>query len=175
MADNRSSSFASLTIGEKPMAHIVIIGAGLGGLPTAYELRHLLPKQHRITLISDKPEFTFIPSLPWIAFDLKPLEKIQLNIEKLLKNRGIDWLLGQVETLNPHAKQVTVGEKTIEYNYAVIATGASLKLDAIPGLGPEGGYTHSICNPYHAVLAREAWKKFRAKSRSISGGSIARG
>ena len=25
------------------MAHVVVIGAGLGGLPTAYELRQLLP------------------------------------------------------------------------------------------------------------------------------------
>lgn len=35
------------------MAHIVIVGAGLGGLPTAYELRHILPKQHQVTVISE--------------------------------------------------------------------------------------------------------------------------
>jgi sulfide:quinone oxidoreductase len=151
------------------MADIVIVGAGLGGLPTAYELRHLLPKQHRITLISDKPEFTFIPSLPWIAFDLKPLENIQLDLEKLLKNRGIDWILGQVASLNPHAKQITVKEKAIGYDYVVIATGASLKLDAIAGLGD---YTHSICNPHHAVLAREAWKEFEQNPGALVVGAV---
>ena len=154
------------------MAHIVIIGAGLGGLPTAYELRHLLPKQHRITLISDQPEFTFIPSLPWVAFDLTPLEKIQLNVEKLVKNRGIDWVLGQVAVLNPHAKQITVGEKAIDYDYAVIATGASLELDAVSGLGPEGGYTHSICNPHHAVLAQKAWKEFEQNPGALVVGAV---
>lgn len=46
------------------MARIVVIGAGLGGLPAAYELRHLLPRQHQVTLISDRPKFTFVPSLP---------------------------------------------------------------------------------------------------------------
>jgi sulfide:quinone oxidoreductase len=45
------------------MGNIAIIGAGLGGLPTAYELWHLLPSQHTITLISEQPKFTFIPGL----------------------------------------------------------------------------------------------------------------
>ncbi len=38
------------------MAHVTVIGAGLGGLPAAYELRHLLPPEHQVTLISDKSE-----------------------------------------------------------------------------------------------------------------------
>jgi putative transposase len=42
------------------MAHVVVVGAGLGGLPTAYKLRHMLPREHRVTLISDRPKFTFI-------------------------------------------------------------------------------------------------------------------
>jgi sulfide:quinone oxidoreductase len=41
------------------MAHIVVIGAGLGGIPTAYELRHLLSHSHAITAISAVPDFTF--------------------------------------------------------------------------------------------------------------------
>jgi sulfide:quinone oxidoreductase len=43
------------------MAHIVIVGAGLGGLPTAYELRHILPKQHQVTVISETPYFSLTP------------------------------------------------------------------------------------------------------------------
>lgn len=154
------------------MARVVVIGAGLGGLPTAYELRHLLPKEHQISLISDKPEFTFIPSLPHVAFGLTSLEKVQLKVEKLVKNRAIDWVLGQVAALNPYAKQITVGDKTIDYDYVAIATGASLNLDAIPGLGPEGGYTHSVCNPHHALLAQEAWKKFEQNPGALVVGAV---
>ena len=41
------------------MAHVVVIGAGIGGMPAAYELRELLPKPHavsaaRVSLPSDK-------------------------------------------------------------------------------------------------------------------------
>jgi sulfide:quinone oxidoreductase len=60
------------------MAHIVIVGAGLGGLPTAYELRHILPRQHQITVISESPHFTFIPSLPWVQ--IKPPEETPLPL-----------------------------------------------------------------------------------------------
>lgn len=142
------------------MVHVVVIGAGIGGLPTAYELRGLLPKFHRITLISDNPKFTFIPSLPWVAFDLTPLENIQIDIENLLWRCGIDWVEGKVTNLDPHLQTLYVAGKIINYDYVVIATGASLALDAVPGLGPEQGYTQSVCNPHHTLLAREKWRKF---------------
>jgi len=123
------------------MAHIVVIGAGLGGLPTAYELRHLLPRQHTVTLISDSPKFTFIPSLPWVALDLISLDRIQQPIEAVVTGQGIQWIEGLVTKLDPIAQQLLVGQRQINYDYVVIATGANLALDAVPGLGPENGYT----------------------------------
>ncbi|WP_421656580.1 hypothetical protein [Leptothermofonsia sp. ETS-13] len=71
------------------MADIVVIGAGLGGLPTAYELRHLLPQPHQVTVISDASTFTFIPSLPWVALGLTALESIQIPLEPQLTSRKI--------------------------------------------------------------------------------------
>ena len=49
------------------MAHIVIMGAGIGGMPAAYELRALLPKEHRITVVNATDTFQFTPSNPWVA------------------------------------------------------------------------------------------------------------
>ena len=34
------------------MAHIIIMGAGIGGMPAAYELRAKLASEHRITVVS---------------------------------------------------------------------------------------------------------------------------
>lgn len=143
------------------MAHVVVVGAGLGGLPTAYQLRHLLPKKHRVTLISDKPKFTFIPGLIRVALDLNSLDRIQLELENLVKHRGIELICGSVTALDPRARQLTVeGNQTIDYDYVAIATGASFAFDEVPGLGPHGGYTHSVCSPDHALAAREAWLEF---------------
>lgn len=154
------------------MAHIVVIGAGIGGLPTAYELRHLLPQQHRITLIANTPKFTFIPSLPWVALDLTPLAQIQLDIDQLLTGRGIDWVMGSITNIDPHRQQLTVRETAIAYDYAVIATGAELALDVVPGLGAIDGYTQSVCNPHHALMAREAWVQFMENPGALVVGAV---
>ncbi len=143
------------------MANVVVIGAGLGGLPTAYELRHLLPQHHTVTLISDQPQFTFIPGLVRVALNLNSLDRIQLNLSQLARRHGIQWISGKVTALAPDAKRITVaGETTVDYDYVAIATGASLAFDLVPGLGPHGGYTQSICTPEHALSARDAWLKF---------------
>jgi sulfide:quinone oxidoreductase len=154
------------------MAHIIVIGGGLGGLPTAYELRHLLPAQHSITLIADRPHFTFIPGLIQVALGLKPLKHIQLNLAQLLKRNNINWIPGQVTNLNPTAKQLTVGDQIINYDYLAIATGASLACDEIPGLGVESGYTHSVCTPNHALKALEAWKQFLKNPQDLVVGAM---
>jgi sulfide:quinone oxidoreductase len=49
------------------MTKIVVVGAGIGGIPAAYELRDLLGRHADITVISDHPYFQFVPSNPWVA------------------------------------------------------------------------------------------------------------
>lgn len=144
------------------MANIVVIGAGLGGLPAAYELRHLLHQKHTVTLVSEKPEFTFIPGLIQVALDLKPLHHIQLDLATLAQRHGLNWVSGKVTALDPKHRTLTVEgqDEPLEYDYLLIATGASLDLEAIPGLGPHGRYTQSVCTPAHALDARQAWLEF---------------
>ena len=49
------------------MAHIVIIGAGLGGMPMAYEMREAARPTDRVTVVANTPKFHFVPSNPWVA------------------------------------------------------------------------------------------------------------
>jgi sulfide:quinone oxidoreductase len=157
------------------MARVVVIGAGLGGLPAAYELRHVLPREHKITLISNQPKFTFVPSLPWVALGLKSLDSIQLDLATTVIKHDIEFIHAAVTAIDPKLRQIKMdeiapqrqSERTLDYDYAVIATGPELALDALKGLGPEGGYTQSICNPHHALLADEAWQKFLANPGPI--------
>jgi sulfide:quinone oxidoreductase len=142
------------------MANIVVVGAGLGGLPAVYELRHLLPKEHRVFLISEHPEFTFIPGLIRVALNLNPLEEIQLDLAKTVTPKGIEFIHGMVTELDPENRVIKAGEQRIDYDYLAIATGASLAFDVIPGLGPHGGYTQSVCTASHALQAREEWLKY---------------
>lgn len=155
------------------MANVVVIGGGLGGLPTAYELRHYLPREHAVTLISERPEFTFIPGLIRVALNLNPLEDIQLDLSQLTKRHGIEWVLGKVTALDRAKQEITVEkDKKINYDYLAIATGASLAFDEIPGLGPHGGYTQSVCTPDHALQARSAWLEFLENPGSLVVGAM---
>ncbi|HOU65912.1 MAG TPA: FAD-dependent oxidoreductase, partial [Thermomonas sp.] len=49
------------------MARIVVVGAGLGGMSAAYELRETLGKGHEVTLVGKGGMFGFNPSNPWLA------------------------------------------------------------------------------------------------------------
>lgn len=41
------------------MANIVVLGAGLGGMPAAYELREALERKHHVTMINELDYFRF--------------------------------------------------------------------------------------------------------------------
>ena len=50
------------------MAHIVVLGAGLGGSIMAYEMHeHLRRKKDSLTVINRGPVYNFVPSNPWVA------------------------------------------------------------------------------------------------------------
>jgi sulfide:quinone oxidoreductase len=131
-----------------------------------------LPSTHQVTLISNTPKFTFIPSLPWVALDLMPLDQIQIDLPSIVAKQGITWVPGAVTQIDPIAHQVWVADEVITYDYVVIATGADLALDAVPGLGPEQGYTQSVCNPHHAELAHAAWLQFLATPGELVVGAV---
>ncbi|MCP4686841.1 MAG: NAD(P)/FAD-dependent oxidoreductase, partial [Desulfobacterales bacterium] len=154
------------------MAHIVVIGGGIGGLPTAFELRRLLPSRHRITLISNSPRFTFIPSLPWVALGLTPLEKIQADVAKILERREIRWIHDAVVKIDPFRREILLGSGAVVYDMVVAATGVSLDMDATPGLGPDKGYTQSVCTPPHALKALDAWKRFMRNPGPLVVGAV---
>ncbi|MEO1522341.1 MAG: FAD/NAD(P)-binding oxidoreductase, partial [Cyanobacteria bacterium J06633_2] len=86
---------------------------------------------------------------------------IQLDLTVLAHRHDLNLILGSVTALNPETQCITVSDgRTIVYDYVLIATGASLAFEQIPGLGPHNGYTQSVCTPAHAMEARESWLQF---------------
>ncbi|AHB87510.1 sulfide quinone reductase Sqr [Thermosynechococcus sp. NK55a] len=139
------------------MARVVVLGAGIGGLPTAYELKHRFGDRHEVILVSDVDRFTFIPGLVAVALGYNSLEHLQVPLERVSRRHRLRWVQGKVQRLAPEEKKIYLPEQTLDYDYLVIATGAELALDTIPGLGI---YSHSVCTPAHAVAAQRAWQEF---------------
>src|SRR5689334_22693364 len=121
------------------MAHIIVVGAGVGGVPCAYELRKKLGKNHRVTLVGSSPYFEFTPSNPWIAVGWRKCEKTRVAMREPLDSKGIQWHDEPVETIDPVGSTLRLRSGTLlDYDYLVIATGPKLAFDEVPGLGPAG-------------------------------------
>lgn len=154
------------------MAKIIIIGAGLGGMPMAFEMKDLANKEDEVTVVSDKPYFHFVPSNPWVAVDWRKREDIVVDLAKPLNKREINLVVGTVVGIQPEKNSITLDSgDTLDYDHLIIATGPRLAFEEIPGLGPEG-FTQSICHVDHAEKAKEAWLKFVENPQPIIVGAV---
>ncbi|MGE0371992.1 MAG: NAD(P)/FAD-dependent oxidoreductase [Gammaproteobacteria bacterium] len=142
------------------MAHIVILGAGTGGMPAAYEAREALDKSHKITVINATDYFQFVPSNPWIAVGWRKRPDITFPIRPHLERKGIDFIADSVTEIDAAGSTVKLSRgETVKYDYLIIATGPKLSFDEIPGIGPEG-HTQSVCTVDHAEKAYGAYQEF---------------
>jgi sulfide:quinone oxidoreductase len=145
------------------MATIVVLGGGIGGLSQAYELRKELPKTHRIVVVSDSDRFEFTPSNPWLAVGWRREDQIVVDLPELLSKHGIEFDGQGAKRVHPDRHEVELSDgSVIAYDYLVIATGPALAFDEVPGLGPHGGFTQSVCKTGHAALANEDFEKLVA-------------
>ena len=155
------------------MAHIVIIGAGLGGMTMAYDMRHHARKEDKITVISDRPTFHFVPSNPWVAVSWRKREEIELDAGTYLNRRNIDFMANGVKRVHPEQNQLELNDgSSINYDFLIIATGPKLAFDEIEGLGPHGGHTQSICHVDHAALSAQEWQTFVQNPGPIVVGAV---
>ncbi len=116
---------------------ILILGGGVGGLVVANELRAKLKPEHRIILVDREASFVFSPSLLWLMTGNRTAEKISRPLSRLQK-KGIEVVTGEVGHIDPAARSVLVQDRTIVADYIVIALGAELAPEAIPGLAEAG-------------------------------------
>ncbi len=155
------------------MAHIIVLGAGIGGVPSVYELRKRLGKAHRITLIGSSPFFEFTPSNPWIAVGWRTREKTRVEMAGPLAKHDIDWIPQLATAIDAQQSTVALADgRVLRYDYLVIATGPKLAFDEVPGLGP-AAHTQSVCTHTHAADAWERYEEFLKNPGPIVVGAAA--
>jgi sulfide:quinone oxidoreductase len=155
------------------MAHIVIIGSGIGGIPAAYELKEELGSGHQITVINKVPYFQFTPSNPWVAVGWRKRGDIVMDMGEIFSKHGIQFMAKEVTKILPEENKVELSDgSAVDYDYLVIAAGPELAFDEIEGLGPDGGFTHSVCTVDHAEKAHSCWEQFCANPGPIVVGAV---
>lgn len=154
------------------MAHVVVLGAGLGGTIMAYELRDLLGREHKVSVINKGTKYSFVPSNPWVAVGWRDEKSISVDLEPVFRRREIGFFPQGARHLDPKTKSIELMDgATVAYDYLVIATGPELAFDEIPGFGPEAE-TNSVCFIDHALDAKTAFDKLVADPGPVVIGAV---
>jgi sulfide:quinone oxidoreductase len=137
---------------------VLVLGGGVGGLVAARELRKRLPRRHRVVLIEREREHLFAPSLLWLMVGLRDARAIRRPLKRL-ERTGIELRLGEVEHIEPEMRRVTVGGEILQGDFLVVALGAELAPDAVPGLAQAGANFYTLQG---AQAFRDSLRAFRA-------------
>ena len=124
------------------MAHIVVLGAGLGGVIMAYEMRDQLRKGDKLTVITKEEKYHFVPSNPWVAVNWRTREEVEIDLTRTFAKRKINFIPVAAKGVHPTENCVELENgQRVDYDYLIICTGPELAFDEIEGLGPNGN-TH---------------------------------
>ncbi len=140
---------------------VVILGSSFAGYAAALELRKRVGERHEIVVLDPRPDFTFIPSLIWLPFGVRDAKDVTFPLAPVYASKGIRFINEAATEIDlaGHVVHTAAGE-ALAYDKLLIGTGPRLAFEKIPGLGPRDGYTQSVCNLDHALLARDAWNRF---------------
>ncbi|GAA0480446.1 FAD-dependent oxidoreductase [Parasphingorhabdus litoris] len=130
--------------------HIVVVGAGFGGLACVAKLKNL---PVRITLIDRHNYHLFQPLLYQIATAALSPADVATPIRGLFRNDGnVRVLLGEVSSVDSKAKTLTYGQNSLSYDHLVLATGAS-----------------------HSYFGKDEWAPYAPGLKTIEDGVSVRG
>jgi NADH dehydrogenase FAD-containing subunit len=127
----------------KSRANIVIAGGGFAGLESAFLLRAKLRERAQITLVSDQPNFLFKPNAIYIPFGGK-LDPLLIPLSQPTAKRDIEFVQGRVASVDADAQRIDVDGRSLPYDFLVLATGAGMAPNEIPGLQT---YAETIWTP----------------------------
>jgi sulfide:quinone oxidoreductase len=156
---------------EKPQ--IIVLGAGLGGAIAAFEIKEAVGSKAEVKVVSQGDTFHFVPSNPWVAVKWRTRDAIEVQLPPVMAKKGIGFTPVGAKRVHPADNRIELNDGTsLTYDYLVIATGPDLAFDEVPGLGPNGGFTQSICHVDHAQTTAAAFDALVANPGPIVVGAV---
>ncbi len=139
----------------------------------AFEIREAVGRDADVTVVSQGDVFQFVPSNPWVAVGWRKRGDLEVKLGPVLARKGVALRDCGAKRVAPTENRVELNDgESLAYDYLVIATGPELAFDEIPGLGPLGGHTQSICHIDHAETAAKAFEEFTKAPGPIVVGAV---
>jgi sulfide:quinone oxidoreductase len=123
---------------SKNIPHVLILGGGFGGLSAANEIRNSLSSSEvKITVVDKKNWFMVGFAKLWIIKGTRTFENSTGSLKALTK-KGIDFLNEEILQIDLENKNIKTTTKNLSYDFLIIAMGAVLAPQKIPGLVEHG-------------------------------------
>jgi len=137
---------------------VLVLGGGVGGVVAAHRLRASLPRSDRVILVDREREHLFQPSLLWLAVGQRGAGEIQRPLARL-ERKGIAVVRAEIEAIDPERRTIRAGGRELSADAIIVALGAELAPELIPGLA-QGG--HNLYSLDGARAICDALDRFRA-------------
>ncbi len=140
----------------------VILGGGVGGIVAANELRRRLPAVHRIVLVEKNAQHAFSPSFVWVMTGARRPAQIMRPLRALVPP-GVEIVQAEARALDLDHQRVAADGISLAYDYLIVALGAELNGNLIPGLSEAADTFYSLSGAL----------RLRQTLESFSGGRVA--
>ena len=121
---------------------VMVLGGGIGGIVAANKLHHLL-RDDRVVVVDKSPRHSFTGSYMWILSGARVGSQVEKELSSLNK-KGIEFVRGKVDAIDPDGGRVTVDGKDMGYDHLVVSLGADLDPGSIPGLTRAGHNIYTV-------------------------------
>lgn len=141
---------------------ILILGGGVGGQVLANDLRRRLPAEHRVTLIERDTRHAFAPSFLWVMTGDRQPHDVTRDLRELVRP-GVEVVTAEIRRIDLANRRVETDHESLAYDYMVVALGAELAPDTIPGLASAA----------HTFYTLDGAARLRTALDGVGGGTVA--
>jgi sulfide:quinone oxidoreductase len=120
--------------------HVLILGAGFGGLELATRLSESFGDAVRVTLLDRNDSFFFGFSKLEVMLGRQSSDDVRLSYREIAKD-GVEFRQETVTAIDPATRRVATDTRSYDADFLVVALGADYDLAATPGL-LEGGFEY---------------------------------
>ncbi|HYW35299.1 MAG TPA: FAD/NAD(P)-binding oxidoreductase [Balneolaceae bacterium] len=141
------------------MKKLVILGAGTGGTIMVNKLKRALPDQEwDITIIDKEPVHYYQPGFLFIPFGAYK-ERDVIKPKSNFFPSEVNVIYADIDFIDPNQNRIELAnEKSLTYDYLIIATGTEIRPDQIEGM--EDGLWRSSIFDFYTLDGAKALARF---------------
>ena len=139
------------------MKRVLILGGGFGGIAAAHRLRERLDENDEVILVDRRDHFMVGFRKTWALTGQSTLEEGQRPLDSLT-SLGIRVMRDPVTRIDPASRTAWMGDQRLSADAVVVALGAELVPEAIPGFRE---HAYNVYDPQDIPRATQALHQFQ--------------